>query len=151
MSDLRIGIDATLAGQDGARGGVYQYTYHLVRQLAAHHVDRERPTLRLMFASPHPRHRRAIAEFLTALGPGPTPYPCPVPLHWMRRLHLPVELFVGRVNVFHSPAHLGLASLRTPGVVTIHDLAYLHMRDAPEDAVGLSGQGRRNARAPRWR
>lgn len=145
-SPLRIGIDATTVGiRDVQRGGVYQYVWQVLARLAARGHD-----LRLLFALPHPRHRASIRERVTELPGRVWPVRTPLPERWLRRSRLPVELFVGRVDVFHAPAHLNLASLRVPTVVTVHDLAFLAcLADAgprnPADADADSAEARHRA------
>ena len=139
---LRIGFDATTVGvRDAQRGGVYQYVWQVLRRLAgAGHG------LRLLFALPHPRHRGSIAARLAELGGGPgatRAIRAPLPERWLRRLGAPIEALVGRVDVFHAPAHLNLRSHAVPTVVTIHDLAFLADVGARLATRGLSVAARR--------
>jgi len=123
-NNLRIGIDATEAGiADGERGGVYQYVSQLMRQLCRLAPSAE---FRLMFALPRQRHRISIRQFVASL------QACNVisrrtllPLRWLHRLHVPVDVLLGGVDVFHAPAHIGPYCHACPMVVTVHDLAFL--------------------------
>lgn len=123
---LRIGIDATLAGiRESERGGVYQYLSQILTHglSQSDHVD-----WKLLFALPHPRHSNTIKAFVSALNsPNVTAYRGWVPMRILRHLPVPVEFFAGKLDIFHSPAHLRLPSF-CPSIVTIHDLAYLHDR-----------------------
>ncbi len=124
---LRIGIDATEAGiANGERGGVYQYIRQLIRHVGAASPDSE---LQLMFALPHYRHTRTIRKFVAGFhGQNVVSRRCPLPIRYLRRWRIPVEVFLGRIDVFHAPAHLGLRCRSTPVVVTVHDLSYLRDR-----------------------
>lgn len=120
---MRIGIDATASGiAGGERGGVYQYILHLVRHVATALPDSE---LELMFALPHYRHSGTIRQFIAGLGcPNVISRRCLLPAHYLRRWRIPVDLFLGKIDVFHAPGYLGLRCRATPVVVTVHDLAY---------------------------
>jgi len=119
---LRIGIDYTPALWQLA--GVGRYTRGLVRALAA--IDQrneyallvasgglgaaaERPLLGSNFCQ---RRVPLSARFLTIL--------------WHRlRLPLPVELLIGRVDVFHSPDFVLPPLWRRHSLVTVHDLSFI--------------------------
>lgn len=138
---LRIGVDATCAGISGAaRTGVYQYVQQVLRE-----VGRQCPSsrLELLFALPHPRHRRSIGEFARSLGLGNvTPHRAWLPVRHLMRWNVPVDVFTGPLDVFHAPAHLGLACRGCPTVVTVHDLAYLDDRGAGSAPPQLDAAGR---------
>ena len=123
ISALRIGVDATEAGiADGERGGVYQYILHLVRHVAAISPESR---LQLMFALPHYRHSGTIRRFVAGFrSDNISVRRVPVPLRYLRRWHIPVDLFARGLDVFHAPSHLALRCRATPVVVTVHDLAY---------------------------
>ena len=127
MRPLRVGLDATSAGiADGARTGVFQYVNQLLRE-----VGRQAPDdrFKLLFALPHPRHRHAIRAFSDSLGlRNVSSHTAWLPARHLLRWHVPVDLFTGPLDVFHSPAHLGFACRGCPSIVTVHDLAYLDDR-----------------------
>ncbi len=133
MTALQLGLDATAAGiADNERSGVYQYISHLVRGLCR----ADGIALTLYFALPHPRHRGSIDSFVAQASAGgrvPRVVRSALPLRLLRRLPLAVERCTGALGTFHSPAHLLLPS-RAPGIVTLHDLAYLH---AEGDALAV--------------
>jgi glycosyltransferase involved in cell wall biosynthesis len=121
---VRIGIDATEAGiANGERGGVYQYVCQLTRELCRLVPSAE---FRLMFALPRARHSSAIREFRHALATGNVrSRRILLPLRWLHRLRVPVDLLLGGVDLFHAPAHVGPHCHACPMVVTVHDLAFL--------------------------
>lgn len=125
-----IGFDATAAGvADSERGGVYQYVAQLARHLAA----ATRAEVKLLFTLPHPRHLPAVCRFASSLdGDRVSAYRTLLPQRWLRRLRVPADSVVGSVDVFHSPAHLGLKCRNCPVVVTVHDVSFLRDR-AGED------------------
>jgi glycosyltransferase involved in cell wall biosynthesis len=139
---LRIGIDATDVGiQGGTRGGIDQYVRQLIRHVNSVSPESE---LRLLFALPHRRHTGTIREFMSGFGgrnvAGRRGL---VPARHMRRWRIPVEWFLGRVDVFHAPAHLGLPCREIPMVVTVHDLAYLRDHGGARAPTGLTRQEHR--------
>jgi len=128
---MRLGLDVTAAVAQGA--GIGRYTRELVRALAA--ADPHN-AYRLFFASrtrPHPLPPLPPNFRVTAL-----------PFHdiwlarlWHRaRLPLPVETFIGPVDVFHSP-DFTLPPVRrgTRTLLTVHDLSFV--RDPASAAPGL--------------
>lgn len=139
---LRIGIDATQAGiANGERGGVYQYIHQLVRHVGAASPNSE---LQLMFALPHHRHTSTIRRFVEGLDcQNVVSRCCPLPMRYLRRWRIPVDLFLGRIDVFHAPAHLGLRCRTSPVVVTVHDLAYLRDRGGESAPAELESEERR--------
>jgi glycosyltransferase involved in cell wall biosynthesis len=128
---MRLGLDVTAAVAQGA--GIGRYTRELLRALAA--------------ADPHNHYR---LFFASRTRPFPLP-PLPdnfrvaaLPIHdiwlarlWHRaRLPLPVETFIGPVDVFHSP-DFTLPPVRrgTRTLLTVHDLSFV--RDPGSAAPGL--------------
>ena len=142
LAALRIGIDATQAGiANGERGGVYQYIRQLIRHVGAASPNSE---LRLMFALPHRRHTSTIRQFVAEFDrQNVVSRRCPLPMRYLRRWRIPVDLFLGRIDVFHAPAHLGLRCRSSPVVVTVHDLAYLRDRGGESAPAELESEERR--------
>jgi glycosyltransferase involved in cell wall biosynthesis len=138
---MRIGIDATdLGTAGGSRGGVYQYARQLLRQLVRRAPEHE---YRLLFGLASPRHRREIrAAVASAAAPRCRAVRSRIPIRWIRRVGLPVELWVGRVDVFHAPSHLAPCVRRGAAVVSVHDLSYRRGLAAAIPA-GLDAEGRR--------
>lgn len=137
LKPLAVGFDATMAGIfEAERTGVFHYQDQLLTEAIAQAPDVQ---WTLFFSLPHPRHRSAISRFAEQVSAS-TPTRVVrgwMPLRLLRRLPLPVEAFTGSLDLFHSPAHLMLRS-RAPGVVTIHDVAYLHDRSAAVPAAQLN-------------
>ena len=119
---MRVGIDATPLL--GARTGVGQYVGHLVDALAA---TAGGPDLTLTAFT------LRGARSLTA-PPGHRVVQRPVPARllqtlWARSVVPPVELLVGRCDVFHATNFVLPPTRRAVGVVTVHDLAFLRHAD----------------------
>lgn len=119
---MRIGIDYTPAVRQGA--GIGRYTRGLIGALAE--LDREN-SYRLFVAA------RGVS---TASVPRAANWrPCLAPLTdretsllWQRlRLPLPVELFLGPLDLFHSPDFVLPPVLRARTVLTVHDLSFLRV------------------------
>lgn len=122
---IRIGIDATAAVTQG--GGIGRYTRELVGALGN---EPGNYTYRLFSA-------RQPAEL-----PVPEPIPqssaisyrqAPLSAQWLYRvwyrlrLPLPVQLFTGTIDLFHSPDFVLPPVLGDiPTLLTVHDLSFLH-------------------------
>lgn len=125
---MRIGLDATpLLGR---RTGVGRYTAELLNGLAAIGEDdlvatafTARGAAGLSGAVPAGvtvRSRRVPARLLRGL--------------WQRWEFPPVGLSAGRLDVFHATNFVLPPTGRAAGVVTVHDLSFLHARDAVDRA-----------------
>lgn len=130
MSDgepLRVALDATPLL--GARTGIGRYVEQLVRALRTAADDETRPPqLRLVpltwrgardladVAPPLPEvtvgTRRAPARVLREL--------------WARSAFPPAEVLSGRADIWHGTNFVLPPTMRANGVVTVHDLTYLH-------------------------
>jgi glycosyltransferase involved in cell wall biosynthesis len=123
-----IGIDATAAVTQGA--GIGRYTRELVRALVKENEEfrfrlfsarppEQLPVPEPLPESPHVRFRRAplSARWLYRI--------------WYRlRLPLPVQIFTGRVDLFHSPDFVLPPVLGdVPTLVTVHDLSFVYYPD----------------------
>jgi glycosyltransferase involved in cell wall biosynthesis len=133
---MRIAIDYTSAIAQGA--GIGRYTRSLVAALAR--VDEANRYL--LFSSEAPTPERSFPESaqmrsrVISLAGRPIGNRA-MTILW-HRLHvpLPVELVTGKVDVLHAPDFSMPPALRTPRVVTIHDLAFLtHPECALPDLV----------------
>jgi len=118
---MRIGIDYTAGLRQ--RAGIGRYTRGLIGALPA--LDREND-YRLFAAA------RGVNG---AMPSGPNFRACRVPLTdretsilWQRlRLPLPIELFLGRLDLFHSPDFVLPAVYHARTVLTVHDLTFLRV------------------------
>ena len=120
-----VGIDVTAAITQG--GGIGRYTRELVQALLAgddgnsYRLFSARPPADLPVPDPLPHGPRV--DLRTA----------PLSDRWLYRLWqrlrlpLPVELFTGRLDLFHSPDFV-LPPVRsgTPTLLTVHDLSFVH-------------------------
>lgn len=122
---MRIAIDYTSAIAQGA--GIGRYTRSLVAALAR--VDETNRYL--LFSSEAPTPERGfpasprMRERVISLAGRPVGNRTLTILWHRLRLPLPVELVTGNVDVLHAPDFSMPPALRTPRVVTIHDLAFL--------------------------
>jgi len=125
---VRVGLDATPLL--GARTGVGQYVGHLVDALAATPGGPDLTltafTLRGARALTAPHGHRVVQR--------------PVPARllqtlWARTVVPPVELLVGRCDVFHATNFVLPPTRRAIGVVTVHDLAFLRHADTVTTAT----------------
>ncbi len=126
---MRVGIDYTAAVRQGA--GIGRYTRGLFGALAA--LDREneyrlfvaaRGAAAVVPSAPNFAMRRApLTDRETSF-------------LWQRlRLPVPIELFVGRVDVFHSPDFVLPPVLQAQTVLTVHDLSFLRTPEYAHPAV----------------
>ncbi len=120
---MRIGLDATPVL--GARTGVGRYVTELVRHLPAelHGGDELVATAFTV---------RGAADLQRNLAPGVSARNRRFPARllqelWARSSAPPVGLFTGRVDLFHGTNFVLPPTGRAAGVVTVHDLAYLHL------------------------
>ncbi len=120
-----IGIDATAALTQG--GGIGRYTRELVRALVA-----EAPYNHYTLFSARPPAVLPVPDSLP-VAPNVTHRPAPVDERWLYRLWyragipLPVQLFTGPIDLFHSPDFV-LPPVRhgVPTLLTVHDLSFVH-------------------------
>jgi len=144
---LRVGIDATPLL--GVRTGVGRYVEHLLAALAARHLAAPHPAAPHP-AAPHPAPGaagrpelaelrataftwRGQADLAAAVPPGVTTAGRRAPARglqalWARTELPPVEVLAGRgLDVFHATNFVLPPLRRARGLVTVHDLAYLHL------------------------
>jgi len=116
---MRIGIDYTAAVQQ--RAGIGRYTRGLVRALAE--VDRENEyVLFTAVGGQRWADRNWPQNFRMRMVPLSDHA---MAILWHRlRLPLPVEVFIGRVDLFHSPDFV-LPPTRARAILTVHDLSFL--------------------------
>ena len=132
---MRIGIDYTAAVNQGA--GIGRYARQMTQALLQ--LDRENEYVLIA-----PSATAGSAEFTaTVTGGAPNAGLVRLPLSeralvvlWHRlRLPVPVELFAGRLDVFHSP-DFALAPVRKARtLVTVHDLSFRRVPECFEPAL----------------
>jgi glycosyltransferase involved in cell wall biosynthesis len=126
---MRIGIDYTAAVRQDA--GIGRYTRSLIGALSA--LDRDN-SYRLFVAArgvrstiPAAANWRAFRAPLTDRETS---------LLWQRlRLPVPIELFLGALDLFHSPDFLLPPVLRARTVLTVHDLSFVRVPEYAHPAV----------------
>jgi glycosyltransferase involved in cell wall biosynthesis len=124
---VRIGLDATpLLGQ---RTGIGRYVERLATALPTVMPDDE--VVATAFTL------RGAGRLAGAVPPGVSVRSRPLPARllraaWQRGEWPPVELIAGRLDLFHG-TNFVLPPGRAAGVVTVHDLAYLHYRETVSD------------------
>jgi len=120
---MKIALDATYAGlSTSQKGGIYQYIFYLVQALGE--LDKENEYL-LFFSFFKNRHRRACDEFYSFFEANCERKFCRLPSVIWKRFRFPIELFTGRVDIFHGLFNYVPPVFSGKSVVTIHDLAYL--------------------------
>lgn len=117
---MRIGLDATPLL--GARTGIGRYTASLLGALAE--LDRPDELVATAFTL-----RGRLADLPDGVEVRARPAPARgLQEAWARAEWPPVELLAGRLDVFHA-TNFVLPPSRAAGVVTVHDLAFLHHGD----------------------
>jgi glycosyltransferase involved in cell wall biosynthesis len=126
---MKILMDTTIVGlSDGDRGGVHRYIVNLLSHLK--NIDKDNDYI-LFFNFMHPRHRKSCKAFFDKFqglrfDKAISLFPPPVRMG----LGLPIEWFVGPIDVFHSPSHWSSPVGKAKSIVTIHDMAHLRRDSA---------------------
>lgn len=120
-----IGFDVTAALTQG--GGIGRYTRELIHALTA-----EATQLTYKLFSARPPAVLPVPDSLP-VAPHVSHHPAPVDEQWLyrlwyrARLPVPVQLFMGGIDLFHSPDFvLPPVRGRVPTIVTVHDLSFIH-------------------------
>lgn len=120
---MKIGIDISMLVYRGS--GVATYTFNLVKNLLK--IDKKNTYLLFYSSFRRPENFTYLDE-LKKLGGIVVDYPFPpriLKLFWNKWNIIPVELFTGKVDIFHSSDFLRPPLLHgTLGVTTIHDLTW---------------------------
>ncbi len=120
---MRIGIDFTSAARE--RAGIGRYARELIR--AQSRLDRVNEYRLLV---PRDAHDELLAfEWPSNFSIVRAPFTeRMLAVLWHRaRVPLPVELFIGRIDVFYSPDFLLPPTWARRKVVTVHDLSYVRL------------------------
>ena len=122
---MRIGLNALLlSNEDGyRRTGVSRYIDELVRHLPGALDPDDRLTLFASAASTVPGDPTIAVRRAPGWAAGPT-----ARIAW-EQTALPVAARRGALDLFHGTVNVLPRALGTPGVVTIHDLAFLEWPD----------------------
>ena len=120
-----VGFDVTAALTQG--GGIGRYTRELIQALAA-----EAPSFTFKLFSARPPTTLPVPDSLPSAG-HVSHYPAPVDERWLYRLWyrarvpLPVQVFTGSIDLFHSPDFVLPPVIgRIPTLLTVHDLSFVH-------------------------
>jgi len=137
---LRIGLDYTPAIRQ--RAGIGRYTRGLVQALAA--LDRQNEYVLLEVGGREQGSRGAEEQGSKGVFTFPANFhhrPLPfsertLSILWHRlRLPLPVDLFTGQVDVFHSPDFLLPPLRHGRAILTVHDLSFRHLPECADAAL----------------
>jgi glycosyltransferase involved in cell wall biosynthesis len=120
---VRIGVDVTEAVlTENPKAGVYQYAFHLLREYWTSYKEHE---YLLFLNSFRRRHYGKYGAFVSEVSGGEFKRRiCRVPHKILRRWRLPIDLFVGRVDIFHGPFNFVPPIICGRSVVTVHDIAF---------------------------
>jgi glycosyltransferase involved in cell wall biosynthesis len=120
---MKIGFDISMLVYQGS--GVATHTYNLVKHLLLFDKENE---YRLFYSSFRRPQNFYYLKELRALGAKIYDYPFPpkvLKFWWNTYEIVPVELFIGKVDVFHSSDFLRPPLLKgTTGITTIHDVTW---------------------------
>jgi glycosyltransferase involved in cell wall biosynthesis len=126
---MRIGIDYTSAARQSA--GIGRFTRELIRAALALDEDNDYRLLvagRQPVAEAHlPRASRRYRLVQTPISERNL-----VRLWHRLQIPLPVEVFLGRVDIFHSPDFVLPPVARAVKVLTIHDLSFLRVPECAD-------------------
>jgi glycosyltransferase involved in cell wall biosynthesis len=129
---MRIGLDVrSLTCFGKSKVGWYQYTYNLIVNLLALDASHQYVLLSMLGHGKGFRGDEKIPGNLVRRFPGR------ILNALLERLSVPVELFTGRLDVFHGTCDFAPRTLRCKTVVTIHDLIPIrHPEFAPPHGAG---------------
>ena len=119
---MHIGIDFTAAVRQ--RAGIGRYTRNLVRALAEIDLTNH---YRLFAADPGNKSKEEVwpANFQVRRVPLSDRW---LQILWQRlRIPLPIQLLVGKLDLFHSPDFVLPPVGSAPALVTVHDLSFLRV------------------------
>ena len=129
-----IGFDVTAALTQG--GGIGRYTRELIAALT-----RESPGYTYKLFSARPPASLPVPDSLPA-APNIIHRPAPIDERWLyrlwyrARLPLPVQTFLGRIDLFHSPDFVLPPVMGSiPTILTVHDLSFLHYPETVPDTL----------------
>ncbi|MFX0203052.1 MAG: glycosyltransferase, partial [Candidatus Hodarchaeota archaeon] len=124
---MRIGIDATVIGiATENKGGVYHYILNLIRALKEIDGENIYKIWFHFFRNSNINRYKEACDLLNLNGKDNfiIKRSCLPHYHgWF--LRLPVEPFIGKVDIFHGPAHFVMPVLAGKSIVTIHDIDFL--------------------------
>ena len=125
---MKVGLDATpLLGR---RTGVGRYVENLVAAFAANPDGPEMTLTAFTWRGAEPLQRVAGVSVSSRRAPARL-----LQLGWQHLSRPHVELLSGRVDVFHATNYVLPPTKRAAGVVTIHDLSFLHHADTVSAAT----------------
>ncbi len=114
---MKITIDAS--GALGKKTGVGNYIYNLVNQLAL--IDNENDYslylnyFRLRHTNPFSKDFKITANRI----------PAKIQRNLQNYLNLPIELFIGKTDIFHGPNYFLPPTRSAKKIITVHDLTFV--------------------------
>lgn len=121
---MQIGIDARVLAFPGCPTGLYQYSHHLLKALQRN--DRSN-TYRLFFNSFRNEFRRNIKAYRTQenFQKRNLAIPHDIAEVLFNRFNLPVDVVLGKIDVFHGLAFETFPCRSARTLVTIHDTMFI--------------------------
>ncbi|MDX1662804.1 MAG: glycosyltransferase family 1 protein [Candidatus Promineifilaceae bacterium] len=133
LTDVRptIGVDATAALMQGA--GIGRYTRELIRALVSLHGESGFSPFYRLFSARPPATMPVPDALPLEQDDAVSFHPAPLGERWLYRLWhrlrvpLPVQVFTGKVDLFHEPDFvLPPVVGNVPTLLTVHDLSFIH-------------------------
>ena len=133
---MRVGIDCRELFIEREWAGMAQRLYQLVTRCPALASDLE---YRLFFSFVRSRHISRVSPLLTGKSKlRIARLPAPVTRCLLDRGRIPIELFVGRIDIFHGPVFYIPPGISCKKVMTIHDLMFYRFPQfLPPDVIDL--------------
>jgi glycosyltransferase involved in cell wall biosynthesis len=128
---MKIGIDATVLGDEyHNKGGIYHYILNLMK--AFKEIDHENQ-YKIWFHFFRKDSFQRYKEACNLLDLGSIKnfkiVKSNLPNYRGWYMRLPVDFFIGPVNIFHGPAHFVMPVISGKSIVTIHDTDFIKIPD----------------------
>lgn len=119
---MKIGIDGRAIGRKTDKGGVYRYIVNLILNLRE--IDLENQYI-VFFSYDGKEHKEACKCIMELLeGKNVKTRFTRIPQSLWMKLRIPLNTFIGKVDIFHSPFDSLPNVIGCKKIVTIHDLRY---------------------------
>lgn len=110
---MKIGIDIRILSFHHNKAGIYQYVYNLVSNLLS--VDAQNEYILLSTIRGFRGDEKISSHFVRRFSGR-------LSTLFLEKLSVPVEVLIGKINIFHGPCFFIPRSLSSKSIVTIHDL-----------------------------